>query len=90
MIFLVINNIGIIFENNVILRKESIMAKKKKLVMGEWSKDELKVLKKLFGNTSTKEVATKLNRKPKSVEARAYSLGLKKTKKYLKNIRYAK
>ena len=62
------------------------MAKKEKLVTGEWSKNEVKVLKKVFGNTSTKEVAAKLNRKPKSVEARAYKLGLKKTKKYLKSM----
>ena len=66
------------------------MAKKKKLVTGIWSKDELKVLKKLFGNTGTKEIAAKLNRKSKSVEARAYSLGLKKTKKYLKSKGLAK
>ena len=32
------------------------MAKKKKLVTGEWSKNEVKVLKKIFGNTSAKEV----------------------------------
>ena len=68
----------------------SIMAKKKKLVTGVFSKDELKVLKKLFGNTSTKEIADKLNRKQKSVETRAYKLGLKKTKKYLKSIHLAK
>ena len=66
------------------------MAKKKKLVTGEWSKDELKVLKKLFSNTSTKDVAAKLNRKPKSVEARAFRLGLKKTRKYLKSVGLAK
>ena len=66
------------------------MAKKKKLVTGVFSKNEIKVLKKLFGNTSTKDIAAKLNRKPKSVEARAYRLGLKKTKKYLKSIGRAK
>lgn len=62
------------------------MAKKKKLVTGIFSKNELKVLKKLFRNTSTKEVAAKLNRKPKSVEARASNMGLKKTKKHLKSM----
>ena len=62
------------------------MAKKKKLVTGEWSKNEVKILKKIFGNTSTKKVAAKLYRKPKSVTAKASNLGLKKTKKYLKSI----
>ena len=66
------------------------MAKRKKLVTGVWSKDELKVLKKLYSNTSTKEVAAKLNRKPKSVEAKGHILGLKKTKKYLKSKGLAK
>ena len=66
------------------------MAKKKKLTTGIWSKDEIKVLKKLFRNTRTKDVATKLNRKPKSVETRAAKLGLKKTRKYLKSVGLAK
>ena len=66
------------------------MAKRKKLVTGVFSKNEIKVLKKLFGNTSTKDIAAKLNRKPKSVETRAYKLSLKKTKKYLKSMGLAK
>lgn len=60
------------------------MAKKKKLITGVWSKNEIKVLKKMFCNKSIKELAIKLNRKPKSVEAKASQLGLKKTMKYLK------
>ena len=60
------------------------MAKVKKLISGAWSKDELKVLKKMFCNMSTKELAVKFNRKAKSVEAKASRLGLKKTMKYLK------
>ena len=59
---------------------------KKKLTTGVWSKNEIKVLKKMFCNTGTKKVAIKLNRKSKSVEAKASKLGLKKTKKYLKKI----
>ena len=59
---------------------------KKKLVTGVWSKDEIKVLKKMFCNIATKELAKKLNRKSKSVQARASKLGLKKTVKYLKKM----
>ena len=66
------------------------MAKRKKLVNGVFSKNEVAILKKMFRSTSTKEVAAKLNRKMKSVEAKASQLGLKKTKKHLKSIGRAK
>ena len=59
---------------------------KRKLKAGEWSKDEVKVLKQMFRSTSTTQVAKKLNRKAASVQAKAGKLGLKKTKKYLKSI----
>jgi DNA-binding CsgD family transcriptional regulator len=62
------------------------MAKRKKLVTGVFSKNEVKILKKMYRSTSTKEVAAKLGRKVKSVEAKASQLGLKKTKKYLKSM----
>ena len=62
----------------------------KKLITGVFSKDEIKVLKKMFCNTSTKELAIKLNRKQKSVQARASKLGLKKTTKYLKKMGFIK
>ena len=66
------------------------MAKRKKLVAGEFSKNEVKILKKMFRSASTKEVAAKLDRKVKSVEAKASKLGLKKAKKYLKSVGLAK
>jgi DNA-binding CsgD family transcriptional regulator len=62
------------------------MAKRKKLVTGVFSKNEVKILKKMYRSTSTKEVAAKLGRKVKSVEVKASKLGLKKTKKYLKSM----
>ena len=57
---------------------------KKKIVTGVFTKEETSILKKMYPNTSTSEVAKKLNRKPKSVEAKASNLGLKKSSKYLK------
>jgi hypothetical protein len=57
-----------------------------KLTTGIWSKNEITVLKKMFCNIATKELAKKLNRKAKSVEAKASQLGLKKTVKYLKKM----
>ncbi|OHB55641.1 MAG: hypothetical protein A2Y12_14995 [Planctomycetes bacterium GWF2_42_9] len=59
---------------------------KKKVVTGVFTKEETNILKKMYPNTSTKEVAKKLNRKPKSVEAKASNLGLKKGSKYLKKV----
>ena len=58
----------------------------KKLVTGVFSKNEINILKKMFPNTKTKDLAKKLNRKLKSVQARATKLGLKKTTKYLKKM----
>jgi len=63
---------------------------KRKLKSGVWSKDEVKLLKQMFRSTSTKEVAEKLGRAERGVQAKASKLGLKKTKKYLKSIGKAK
>ncbi len=63
---------------------------KQKQKSGEWSKDELKLLKKMFRSTGTKEVAEKLGRTVSSVQNKASTLCLKKTKKYLKSIGRAK
>jgi hypothetical protein len=62
------------------------MAKRKKLVKGTWLKHEVALLKKVFPHISTKEVADKLGRALKSVQAKASKLNLKKTKKYLKSL----
>ncbi len=62
------------------------MAKKKKLVTGLWSKDEVKQLKKLYVNGRTQDVADQLGRSLRSVMGKADKMGLKKSKKYLKSI----
>ena len=67
----------------------TLMAKRRQK-SGQWSKDEVKLLKQMFRSTSTAEVAKKLGRKVPSVQAKATKLGLKKTKKYLKSIGRAK
>jgi hypothetical protein len=61
------------------------MAKKKKLVTGSWSKDEIRQLKKLFPNGKTQEVADQLGRESKSVLNKAHKMGIRKSKKYLKS-----
>lgn len=51
-----------------------------------WTSDEVKQLKKIYRNRSTAEVAEELERTVSSIEAKARSLDLKKTKKYLRSI----
>ena len=59
---------------------------KKKLVKGLWSKSEISLLRKLFPSNPTARVAAKLGRPTEAVKKKAYSVGLKKTKKYLKSL----
>ena len=62
------------------------MGKRKKLVTGLWSKDDVKLLKKLFPNRRTQEVADQLGRSLRSVKGKSQKMGLKKSKKYLKSL----
>ena len=62
------------------------MGKRKKLVRGSWSKEEVGLLKKLFRSSKTREVADQLGRSYKSVAMKASKMGLKKSKKYLKSL----
>ena len=57
---------------------------------GKWTKEEIALLKKMFKNMSNRDVADTLNRKEASVQYKAWQLGLKKTKKYMKSIGLAK
>ena len=59
---------------------------KRKLVRGRWASDEIELLKKLFPNASTREVADRLGPSAKSVEMKASKICLKKAKKYLKSV----
>ena len=63
------------------------MAKvKKKFKVGLWSASEIKLLKKLYGNTSNRKIARQLRRGVEAVRIKGGRLGLRKTKKYLKSI----
>ena len=59
---------------------------KKKLVKKLWSKNDIKLLRKLFPNKNAKQVAAKLGRSVPAVSHKAERLKLKKTKTYLKAI----
>ena len=59
---------------------------KKKVTKGLWSKSEVVLLRKLFPSNPTAKVAAKLGRSLDSVKKKAYRLGLKKSKKYMKSL----
>ncbi len=60
--------------------------KKKKLIKGLWSKSELTLLKKLFPNNPTAQIAANLGRPNDAVKKKASRLKLRKSKKYLKTL----
>ena len=55
------------------------MAKKKKLIKGPWSwtKDDIRLLKKLYPHGNTKKIAERLNRPLTAVRQKAYDMGMK-------------
>lgn len=59
---------------------------KKALKKGLWTKDDLKLLKKMFANSATADVAAKLGRPTEAVKKKASRMGLRKTKKYMKSL----
>jgi len=61
-------------------------AKRKKAVKGLWSKAETNLLRKLFPNTPTAQIAAKLGRPTDAVKKKASRMKLKKSKKYLRSI----
>ncbi|MFZ2148564.1 MAG: hypothetical protein WAV28_15220 [Sedimentisphaerales bacterium] len=60
--------------------------KKRKLIKGLWTGSELTLLKKLFQNTPTAEIAAKLGRPNDAVKKKASRMRLRKSKKYLKTL----
>jgi len=66
------------------------MAKKKKIKKkfkkGIWLKSELTLLKKLFPNNPTAEIAAKLGRPNDAVKKKASRMGLRKSKRHLKTL----
>ena len=54
------------------------MAEEERDFPGRWSKDEIKLLKKLYAGTPTEKVAKKVGRSLPAVRYRAHLLGLKR------------
>ena len=55
------------------------MAKKKKLIKGPWSwtKDDIRLLKRLYPKGNIKKLAERLNRPLTAVRQKAYDIGMK-------------
>jgi hypothetical protein len=51
-----------------------------------WTPTEVKTLRKIYKDTPTKDIARKFSRSVSSVQAKASSFGLKKTKMYMKQM----
>lgn len=60
--------------------------KSKKAIKGVWLKNEVALLKKLFPNNATAEIAAKLGRPTDAVKKKASRMGLRKSKKYMKSL----
>ena len=67
-------------------KKKAKKKTKKKLTKGLWSKADINLLKKLFGNNATATIAAKLGRPTDAVKKKASRMGLRKSKKYLKSL----
>jgi len=68
------------------MAKKKKKKKRKKLIKGLWSKDEIKLLKKLFSNNPTAQIAGELGRSTDTVKKKASRMGLRKSKRYLKSL----
>lgn len=61
-------------------------SKKKSTKKGRWTTSDVKVLKRLFSETATVQIAKKLGRSLDTVKKKASRMGLKKSKRYLRKI----
>ena len=51
-----------------------------------WTREETRTLKKLYGTNSNVALSSVLERSRKAIERKAHSLGLLKSKKYLRSL----
>ena len=67
-------------------KKKAKKKARKKKVKGLWSKSDIQLLKKLFSNNPTAEIAAKLGRPTDAVKKKASRMGLRKSKRYMKTL----
>ncbi len=73
-------------ERNAKMAKKKKAARKTRKKRGLWSKDDVKLLKKIFRNSSTAAVAKELGRPLDAVKKKASRIGLTKSRQYMKSI----
>jgi hypothetical protein len=67
-------------------KKKTARKKRGKRIIGTWTKDDVKLLRKLYGSNPTADVAKQLKRGVDAVKKKAARMGLKKTKTYMKKL----
>jgi hypothetical protein len=78
---------GVLFsERSAKMAKKKKAARRTKKKRGLWSKGDVNLLKKIFGNKSTAAVAKELGRPLDAVKKKASRMGLTKLKRYMKSI----
>lgn len=68
------------------MAKKKTKSRRRNLKKGLWTKDDLNLLKKSFGNISTAQVAVELGRPFDAVKKKASRMGLRKTRRYMKTL----
>ena len=68
------------------MAKKTKSKKSKTMVKGLWTKDDIKLLKKLFPGNPTAEIAAQLGRPTDAVKKKASRMGLRKSKKYMNSL----
>ncbi len=68
------------------MAKRKKVAKIKRVKKGTWTSADLKLLRKLFGNNSTADVAKQLGRGLDAVKKKASRMSLRKSKNYMKKL----
>ena len=66
--------------------KKKKAAKRKKVIKGLWAKRETSLLRKLFPNMPTAEIAKKLGRGTDAVKRKASRMRLRKSKRYMRSL----
>jgi hypothetical protein len=67
-------------------QKKGVGNMAKRIKKGTWTNDDLKVLKRDFGNQRTTEVAKELGRPVDAVKKKASRMGLRKSSKHMKTL----
>jgi len=66
--------------------KKKKAVKRKRAKKGLWTKSDAALLKKLFANNPTAQIAAQLGRATDAVKKKAARMGLRKSKRYMRTL----